>query len=56
MYEGVLKTVSDRLTLANAEICAEMIALPDDIRGYEDLKTESIARAKIKATDLMAQL
>lgn len=28
----------------------------DDIRGYEDLKTESLARAKIKATDLTEQL
>tara|TARA_Y100001001_G_scaffold2359_1_gene2807 strand:+ start:11089 stop:14604 length:3516 start_codon:yes stop_codon:yes gene_type:complete len=55
-YEGVLETVSDRLTLANADTCAEMIALPDDIRGYEDLKTESLARAKIKATDLTEQL
>lgn len=55
-YEDVLKTVSDRLTLANADTCAKMIALPDDIRGYEDLKTEALARAKIKATDLTDQL
>ncbi|MBC5781475.1 indolepyruvate ferredoxin oxidoreductase family protein [Ramlibacter sp. USB13] len=55
-YRQLVADVLPRLTLANWEAVAELLALPDQVRGYEDIKLRAIDEAKAKAPALLAKL
>ena len=44
------------LTYATEPVIRQIINLPDDIRGYEDLKLQSAAKARQLAADLLGDL
>ena len=46
----------DQLTEANAAKAIEIASLPDQIRGYERIKEENIARVKKLADEKLAEL
>jgi len=55
-YRGLIGQVMDRLTDENLPQAAEIAALPDQIRGYEHIKEENIARVKKLADEKLAEL
>jgi indolepyruvate ferredoxin oxidoreductase len=55
-YRGLIERAMDSLTEDNAAKALEIAALPDQIRGYERIKEESIARVKKLAEELLAEL
>ncbi len=54
-YRGLIEQVMDRLTEENLPWALEIAALPDQIRGYERIKEESIARVKKLAEEQLTQ-
>ncbi|MUZ76015.1 hypothetical protein GOZ90_25525 [Agrobacterium vitis] len=44
------------LSAKNTPICVQLLELPDNIRGYEDLKVASLQAAKAAAQTLIAKL
>jgi hypothetical protein len=44
------------LRLSTAEVVAAITALPEDIRGFDGIKSASIASARVRATALVEQL
>ena len=55
-YQALLDRALGRLAPATAGQVAEIAALPDAIRGYEDLKLRSAAEARAQAERLLARL
>jgi indolepyruvate ferredoxin oxidoreductase len=55
-YRQLVAQVLPQLTLANWEAAVELLSLPDEIRGYEDIKLKGIAEAKAKVPGLLARL
>ena len=55
-YEALLDRALGRLAPATAGLVAEIAALPDAIRGYEDIKLRSAAEARTQAERLLARL
>jgi indolepyruvate ferredoxin oxidoreductase len=55
-YRGIIEQVLDDLTKENAVRALEIAALPDQIRGYERIKEESIACVKELAEQMLAEL
>jgi indolepyruvate ferredoxin oxidoreductase len=55
-YEALLNEILPILTPENEPVIREIVNLPDDIRGYEDLKCHSAARAQDRAKQLLEQL
>jgi len=55
-YRQLLETALVRLTPVTHETARALAELPDEIRGYEHIKLESVARFRDKAKQLMAQL
>jgi indolepyruvate ferredoxin oxidoreductase len=55
-YRGLIEQVMDRLSEENVATALEIAALPDQIRGYEHIKEENIARVKKLAAEKLAQL
>jgi indolepyruvate ferredoxin oxidoreductase len=55
-YRGVIEQVLARVTEENLPRALEIAALPDQIRGYEHIKEENIARAKKCAEEKLAEL
>jgi indolepyruvate ferredoxin oxidoreductase len=55
-YEALLDRALARLAPGTAGVVAEIAALPDAIRGYEDLKLRSAAEARAQAERLLARL
>ena len=55
-YRGLIEQVIERLTPENQAAALEIAALPDQIRGYERIKEESIAKAKAAAEEKLAQM
>ncbi len=55
-YERDLDFVLGRLTSGNIETCAELLRLPEDIRGYGPVKEKNIERARVKHAALMQVL
>jgi hypothetical protein len=45
-----------KLTPDNLPIAIEIASLPDQIRGYEKIKSESIALVKAQAAEKLAQM
>jgi indolepyruvate ferredoxin oxidoreductase len=55
-YEGLVRDALARLTPANQGIVAEIAAVPDAIRGYEDVKLRNVAAARERAARLVERL
>ena len=45
-YRSLIETVLERLTPDNLDVALEIASLPDQIRGYERIKEESIAKVR----------
>jgi indolepyruvate ferredoxin oxidoreductase len=54
-YEETLDHVLPALTPANHAVAVQLAALPDEIRGFGHIKTKSVAAARKKRDDLLAQ-
>ncbi|MFG1823909.1 indolepyruvate ferredoxin oxidoreductase family protein [Microbispora bryophytorum] len=55
-YRELVSRAFDRLTPATAAAVAEIAALPDLIRGYEDIKLARVAEFRDRAAALLAEL
>jgi indolepyruvate ferredoxin oxidoreductase len=55
-YRELVRRALDRLTPATAAAVAEIAALPDLIRGYEDIKLARVAEFRDRAATLLAEL
>ncbi|TAK48153.1 MAG: indolepyruvate ferredoxin oxidoreductase family protein [Xanthobacteraceae bacterium] len=55
-YISLVETCARDLASADKHVVAELLNLPDEIRGYESIKMEGAATARAKAIDLLARL
>jgi indolepyruvate ferredoxin oxidoreductase len=55
-YRGLVKAVMRQTTEANLEEAKAILSLPDRIRGYEEVKHESVLRVKAEAASRLAAL
>ena len=55
-YESILDRALDMLTEENYPDVSELVRLPDEIRGYEQVKHRSVLRVKKKAAGLLDAL
>jgi indolepyruvate ferredoxin oxidoreductase len=55
-YCDLLDQALPALRPANAEVVAQIVRLPEQIRGYEDVKSRNAAKARERAADLLGQL
>ena len=55
-YRRLLDGALERLTPATQGLVAELAALPDLVRGYEEIKLRSVARMRERASALTGQL
>jgi indolepyruvate ferredoxin oxidoreductase len=55
-YRRLLDGALERLTPTTQGLVAEIAALPDLVRGYEQIKLRSVARMRERASALAAQL
>ncbi len=52
-YANVLSNSARLLRPENADSVAELLCLPENIRGYKELKLTSLDRAKTRAVELL---
>jgi indolepyruvate ferredoxin oxidoreductase len=55
-YRGLISTLLERITEENLPQALEIAALPEQIRGYEQIKEASIALAKKRAEEMLSEL
>ncbi|MBV8355964.1 MAG: 2-oxoacid:acceptor oxidoreductase family protein [Candidatus Eremiobacteraeota bacterium] len=55
-YVALVETVVPRLTPGNAAQVLELLELPDEIRGYENVKMQNVESALNRANELLAGL
>jgi len=55
-YRGLITQVMDRMMDDNLAQALEIAALPDQIRGYEHIKEENIAKVKKLAEEKLAEM
>jgi indolepyruvate ferredoxin oxidoreductase len=55
-YRGLIEGVLAKLTPANHDVAVAIAQLPDEIRGYEQIKLDSVKRFRDGAAQLMSQL
>ena len=55
-YEEIVANVIARLSTSNLAASQEILEIPDSIRGYEDVKLGNVARAQLRAVELLAKL
>jgi indolepyruvate ferredoxin oxidoreductase len=55
-YEGLVELARSRLRPETATVIADLLAVPDGIRGYENVKLKTLQAAKEKVTDLIRRL
>src|SRR5262249_26228672 len=55
-YRRLIDTVLTKLNPANHEVVMAIANLPDEIRGYEQIKLDSVKRFRDKAAKLKSQL
>jgi indolepyruvate ferredoxin oxidoreductase len=55
-YRRLIEDCLQKLTPDNLPIALEIASLPDQIRGYEKIKSDSIAMVKAQAADKLAQM
>ena len=54
-YRGLVDAALARLTPDTHDVAVAVALLPDEIRGFEDVKLESVARVRDRAAQLLAQ-
>lgn len=52
-YAGLLAQSAERLSAQNTQTISDLLRLPENIRGYEDLKLTSLASARTRAHELI---
>jgi indolepyruvate ferredoxin oxidoreductase len=55
-YRDLIEQCLTRLTPGNIGIAIDVASLPDQIRGYEEIKRESIVRVKALATEKLEEM
>jgi indolepyruvate ferredoxin oxidoreductase len=55
-YRNLIEQCLQKLTPENLAIAIEIAGLPDQIRGYEFIKSESVARVKALAAEKLSQM
>ena len=55
-YRNLIEQCLQKLTPENLPIAIEIASLPDQIRGYEKIKSDSVAHVKALAADKLAQM
>jgi indolepyruvate ferredoxin oxidoreductase len=55
-YRQLLETVLVRLSPVTHDAAVTIAELPDEVRGYEQIKIDNVARFREKAKQLIAQL
>jgi indolepyruvate ferredoxin oxidoreductase len=55
-YRNLIEQCLEKLTPRNLPVAIEVASLPDQIRGYEHIKSESIARVKALAAEKLAAM
>jgi indolepyruvate ferredoxin oxidoreductase len=55
-YRSVIEECLQKLTPDNLRIAIDIASLPDRIRGYEKIKSQSIAVVKAQAVEKLAQM
>jgi indolepyruvate ferredoxin oxidoreductase len=55
-YRNLIEDCLQKLTPDNLPIALEIVSLPDQIRGYEKIKSDSVAMVKAQAADKLAQM
>ena len=55
-YRGIIESVVAGLSEANLDRAVEIARLPDQIRGYEDIKTASIEKVQQAVNEKLADL
>jgi indolepyruvate ferredoxin oxidoreductase len=55
-YEQLVRDCLDRATPDNLALAQEIVALPSQIRGYENIKLVNIQKVKAQATGKMSAL
>ena len=53
-YENLVRDCLDRVTPDNMALAQEIVSLPDEIRGYENIKLSSIRKVKASAAEKMS--
>ncbi len=55
-YRNLIEQVLIKLTPENLPTAIEIASLPDQIRGYEKIKSDSVAQVKTQAADKLGQM
>ena len=55
-YRHLIETVLARLTPENHDVAVAIALLPDEIRGYEQIKLDSVKRLRERVAEVMARL
>ena len=55
-YRNVMEQCLQKLTADNLSVAVEIASLPDQIRGYEKIKSDNIALVKAQAAEKLAEL
>lgn len=55
-YEQTIELVLNHMTAQNAALCAEILSVPDMIRGFGPVKEGNIRKAKLRLTQLKTRL
>ncbi|MGI6873468.1 indolepyruvate ferredoxin oxidoreductase family protein [Amycolatopsis sp. 3B14] len=55
-YQALVRDALTHLTPATLDAVCEIVALPDLVRGYEDIKLANVAKFRARARDLLAGL
>src|SRR5207244_5319313 len=55
-YRNLIEHCLEKLTPENLPLAVEIASLPDQIRGYEKIKSDSVARVKAMAAERLSQM
>ena len=55
-YRSLIEECLQKLTPGNLAVAIEIANLPDQIRGYEKIKSDSIGLVKARAAEKLAQM
>ena len=55
-YRSLIEQCLEKLTPENLAVAIEIASLPDQIRGYEKIKSDSVTQVKASAAEKLAQM